>query len=212
MRFDDLNPQGRILTPLLFAVAQRYSFIEHTKLEDLPHLAEKGKGIEFLRGAFLNSMQITVAVDLIIFNDAIYADTHSSTDDADDFLVDLCGWASREFGLSTYNEFVRSRLYVSELYVQTDKSLNDLNPQLTEFLTQYNNLVSGYLDRSISFETIGIMFGQDQALASPLGTFRFERALGTPFTENRYYSAANLKTNDHIKILDELERILGHRN
>ena len=208
MRFEDMNIQGRSLIPFIFAIRERYGFIEHTKLEDIPHLAEKGMGMSFLRGSFINSAQIPVAVDMAIYSDAVSAETHSSTDDSNAFLEDVFRWATHEFGLSSHDGLVRSRIYLSELSVWTDKSLNTINPNFSAFLSLYSTKVSKYIDRPVSFQTTGIIFGHDRTVPNPYGNFRFERADPGSFSENRYYSVANLPTTEHLEILNELESLL----
>jgi hypothetical protein len=208
MRFEDMNIQGRNLLPLFFATKERYGFLEHTKIEDIPHLGEKNMGLSFLRGTFLNSAQIPIAVDATVYSDSIFGESHSSTDDADAFLDDLLRWATREFGLSYHDDLVRRRIYLSELWVRTDKALNTINPALSAFVARYSAMVSKYTSHPISFETTGITFGHNRIIANPFGPFRFERAETGSFAENRYYSAANLTTSEHLEILNDLEKLL----
>jgi hypothetical protein len=209
MRLDDLNPRGRILVSLIIEIAKRYAFLEHTKLEEVPHLAELNKGLAFLRGVFVNNAQIPVAVDLNIYSDSIFADTQSSTDDSDAFLSDLLNWTAAEFGLTPYSEILRSRLYLSELWVQTDKSLNSINPQLNALADRFSLLVSNYSGRPATFAPTGITLWNDRSVPNPFGPFKFERAENASFAENRYYSAAPLPTATHLELLEELESILA---
>ncbi len=210
MRFEDLNRHGKSIIPLISAVAQKYNFIEYTKLENLAHLQEQGMGLSFLKGTFINSAQIPVAVDLMVYNDAVFADTHSSTADSDAFLTDLLEWMTVQFDLSPYAESIRSRLYLSELWVQSSKSLNTLNPRLVGFVDKLNSVIPAYYNRRPTFETTGITIGCDRTSSNSMfGPFKFERAEISPFEENRYYSIASIPTDDHILLLDELEQILG---
>ena len=55
-------------------------------------------------------------------------------------------------------EILRSRLYVSELWVQTDKSLNTLNPKLENFAKRLTSLIVGHNHHPISFETYWYFF------------------------------------------------------
>jgi hypothetical protein len=208
MRLEDLNPRGRMLIPMIFEIAKRYAFVEIPKLEEIPHLAELNKPLAFSRGTFIDNAQIPISVELKVYSDSILADTQSSTDDSDAFINDLLNWATAEFGLLPYSEILKSHLYLSELWVQTNKSLNSINPQLEAFASRFSALVSNYSGRPISFATTGITFWNDRTKTNPFGPFRFERSETAPFEENRYYSAAPIPTATHLELLQDLESIL----
>ncbi len=113
-----------------------------------------------------------------------------------------------EIDLVPYQEVLRSKLYLSELYVQTKKSLNSLNPKLSAFAKHLTSLIVGHEHHPIAFETSGLSFWTDPGIGSPPGSFRFERVIDVPFNTNRYYSSAPLQTDAHLKMLEELENIL----
>ena len=93
--------------------------------------------------------------------------------------------------------------------VRTDKPLNSLNPKLNDFARRLTSLVEGHSHHPFAFETSGIMFGTDYTVVNPPGPFKFERVMNVQFSENRYYTAAPLQTDAHLKILEELESILS---
>ena len=131
----DLNPHGRNVFSLIAPVIEKYKFVQFpTKPEEL----DLSKGINFVGGSFQKDPQNDIAIDLTIFNDGFIADTRSSTEDSDAFLDEFFSWIAEEFGLVPYKEILRSRVYVSELWVKTEKSLNALNPKLREFCEASN--------------------------------------------------------------------------
>ncbi len=202
----DLNPRGRNLLPLISSVIEKYKFLQYpSKPEEL----DVSKGVKFVNGSFQKDSQNDIIIDLTIFGEFMVADTRSSTKDSDAFLDDFLTWLSSEFGFVSYQEVLRSRVYLSELWVQTNKSLSGLNPKLEAFSKRITSLIEGHSHHPVAFETAGIYFWTDPNIANSPGPFRLERASDVPFTENRYYSAAPLQTDIHIEMLSELENILS---
>jgi len=205
---NELNPHGHSLLPLVQSLVTRYNFqLFPTKPDEL--FGKEINELKFIGGSFQKDPQHNINIDLIIFTWGLVAETRSSTNDSDAFLTDLLNWASTEIELVPYQEVLRSRAYVSELWVQTDKSLNNLNPKLNNFAKKLTSLVEGHSHHPFAFETSGIMFGTDFTVVNPPGAFKFERLIEVPFAENRYYSAAPLQTEAHLELLEELESILS---
>jgi hypothetical protein len=201
----DLNPRGHNLLAIIPGIIEKYKFqIFPIKPDEL----DLSKGVKFLVGTFQKDHK-NIAIDLTVFNDGLVADTRSSTEDSDAFLNDYLTLLSTELDLVPYQEVLRSNAYLSELWVQTDKSLNALNPKLADFAKRLTSLVVGHSHHHIAFESTGITFWTDPIVVNPPGPFKFERAENTPFGESRYYSAAPLQTNVHLEMLTELESILS---
>jgi hypothetical protein len=204
----DLNPRGLNLLTLVAPIVTKYNFqVYPTKSEDM--FGTDIKEIKFSGGSFQIDSQHIIAVDLTIFNDGIVVDTRSSTMDSDTFLNDLLSWLYTEYNLVPYQDILRSKIYVSELWVQTDKLLNTLNAKLENFAKRITSLIEGHSHHPIAYETSGISFWTDPGVISPPNPFRFERVIDRPFAENRYYSAAPLQTEAHFELLEELESILS---
>jgi hypothetical protein len=204
----DLNPRGHNLFPLVPLIIAKYNFLlfpNPNKLEEF----DLQKGIKFANGGFQKDQQNNIEVNLTIYNDGFIADTRSSTKDSDAFLDDFLTYLAEEFNLVPYQKIIRTKSYVSELFVRTDKSLNALNPKLEKFAKRLTSLIEGHSHHPIAFETTGITFWTDPTITLPPGPFRFERIIDIPFSENRYYSAAPLQTEIHLELLEELENILS---
>jgi hypothetical protein len=208
VNLNELNPRGLSLLPLVQSLITKYNFqLFPNKPDEL--FGKEINELKFIGGSFQKDTQHTINVDLIIFNWGLVAETRSSTHDSDAFLDDLLNWASTEIELVTYKEVIRSKVYLSELWVQIDKSLNSLNHKLNNFAKRLTSLVEGHGHHSFAFETSGIVFGTDYTVVGPPGAFRFERMVDVPFIENRYYSVAPLQTDLHLEMLEELEGILS---
>ncbi|MEW6660152.1 MAG: hypothetical protein AB1424_15970 [Thermodesulfobacteriota bacterium] len=203
----DLNPRGLDLLALIPIIRDKYRFLELSPTID--KINKETKEVKFGLGN-LQKNKLSIGVDLSIYNDGLIADTRSSTNDSDAFLDEFLNWVSTEFGFMPYQEVLRTKLYISELVVQTEKSLNTLNPKLVKFAKHLNSLILGHEHQPIAFQTTGILFWTDPTAGNnPPGPFRFERLIDTPFRENRYYSAAPLQTEVHYGMLEELENILS---
>ena len=205
----DLNPRGLNLLALIPPIATKYKFQLFPVKPDELGFGKETKEIKFSGGSFQKDPQHDIGVDLTLYNDGLVVDTRSSTDDSDAFLNEFLNWISTDFDLVPYQEIIRSKLYLSELWVQTDKSLNTLNPKLENFTKRLTSLIVGHGHHPIAFEISGITFWTDPSVINPPGPFRFERTIDIPFSENRYYSAAPLQTNVHLEMLTELESILS---
>ncbi|MFZ5448524.1 MAG: hypothetical protein ACOZFS_07820 [Thermodesulfobacteriota bacterium] len=203
----ELNPRGLYDYSVVRPMIEKYKFLKvPTKIEEF----DLSRGCEFKNGSFQKNPQLEIGVDITLYNDGLVVDTRSSTADSDGFLEEFLSWLSTDFGVVPYQNVLRRKFYLSELSVQTDKPLNALNPKLQGFAERINSLISGFSDRPIAFETSGVRFWTDPTvMTNPPGHFLFERLEKVPFNENRYYSAAPLQTEDHLKMLEELEQILS---
>ncbi len=196
-----LNPRGIFLRPAIVALKERYDFAV-TPLEK-PPVTEKNGWI-FERGAFKNADGVIIAVNMTIHDDGIVIETRSSTEDGDLFLEDMLTWISKESKLPSYNTLPIKKIYTSELYVKFKKMPQILDKRLASFLKQANEAIGhekGPLDLS------GFGLSTDLAQSERPLTFRFERQVNTPFSENQYYSFIPAKTELHIKLLEKLEEV-----
>ena len=133
-------------------------------------------------------------------------DTRSSTEQSDIFLDDLFMQLTKELNIPPYAAIIREKKYLSQLWISTDKSFDVINPRPEE--------IAAYLsDHAIEggppFNFGGLSFWPDQTEKYPQPAFTIERAAGVHFSENRYFSAAPLQTEQHLELLDKLESILS---
>jgi len=89
-----------------------------------------------------------------------------------------------------------------------DRSLNFINPRLKDFGALFGSRVNWPTPIS-SVDVIGITFGADPSSKAQLPPFRLERDAQAAFDDARYFSAAPLTTEDHWKLLLQLEGALG---
>ena len=196
-----LNPRGVFLRPAIVALKERYSFAI-TPIEKPP--ATDKEGWKFERGAFKRPDDIIIAVNMTTHDDGIVVETRSSTEDGDLFLEDILTWIGKESKLPDHNTLPIKKIYTSELYVKFEKTPQILDKKLAPFLKQANEAIGngkGPLD------LFGFGLSTDLALSERPLTFRFERQVNTPVSDNQYYSFAPTKTEPHIKLLEKLEEV-----
>jgi hypothetical protein len=61
----------------------------------------------------------------------------------------------------------------------------------------------------MSFARLDIQAEKGITANGPPPKFILERRAGIPFDKERYYSSAPIKTQDHITLLEEIERSIG---
>jgi hypothetical protein len=200
----DLNPRGLNLHPIVIPMLQEtYKFI---KLPSPQEILNPKDGLKFEKGEFSIDIGLPISIDFTIFDDGFVVDCRSSTDHADAFLEDVLTKFDDTFKISNYGQVISRRVYLSELFVTTDKTLELINPKFKE-IAKY---LSSNVEEEKTFEVGGINFTPDQTRSKGNPpAFRFERALNVPFSEKRYYSIAPLPTGKHIELLDKLEVLLA---
>jgi hypothetical protein len=202
---NDFNPKGRaLISTIVPFLVDLYKF---KKIPSEKELNEPDKGIIFDNGEFINKDGDLIAIRLSLFNDGLVADTRSSTVDSDAFLDDLFTQLSAQYNLPNYHLIIKKKIYASQVFVTTEKSLEIINPTLIEISKYLSEKIVGFGE--VNFELGGIHFWPDQASPTRPSVFIFERTLNVPFSDKRYYSAAPLQTEEHLELLNILEQILS---
>jgi len=144
--------------------------------------------------------------ELAVYNDGLIVNVRANAKLAEDFLDDVYGWAASEFGLAKIEQPGEMRHFESSVVVEmatqvADKFnfLNGLYEDLTGFQEAYGVGNLPYRFGGFQAETEGAAIGGKR-------TFTFQRRLNTPFAANYWFSSAPLRTDDHLSVLEELER------
>ena len=80
----------------------------------------------------------------------------------------------------------------------------------TEFLNLITRHISKQTGKDLPIHIARLDFGFDPGEVAGLrpANFLLERRITVPYTENRFISEAPLATDDHIALLESLERLL----
>jgi hypothetical protein len=189
---------------LVDAVAQRYQF----KTVPTPDQLSAGPANFHFGKIECEGRTIIIEQLLVTYVDvratSVGATTKTSTDDAAFFLSDLVEFVRSEFRLDTsrvYPDYFHSIL---ELVFERGLSFPDFR-NLGELIT---GIVTGYGFQSSAYELSAFHLYVDQTIQNlPRALpFTLERRAGAVFSENKYFSQAPLKTEDHKRVLLEIER------
>lgn len=201
----DFNPRGlNIYHHVIPSLKELYKFKKYPLPQDI---LDESVGVKLEGGEYVTKIDDPIHINLTFYSDGIMADTQSSTKDSDDFLHEILTNFSEDFNAPPYEDVIKKRNYISQLYVNLDKSLELINQKLKEISKYLSKNVIGF--EEVSFETGGISFWANQKQSVNPVAFSLERALNYPFSENRYYSVAPLPTEKHLELLGKLESIIS---
>jgi hypothetical protein len=206
------SPIGGVYFPNVIAgFRERYGFLE---LPSRPVSDEDAsKGVMFKHGKFAAKDREIVIDSLGIYSDGIVVNTKGYVEDADQFADDVIQWATKTFGYKIMSDPPMQHAYASHVEVEFTGSL----PPIFEELAVLNKRITAALTRygktPPSYELGGFSLLCDTTKAVPPipGEFSFARRAQQSFQSNLYFSTAPLKTLDHLKVLDELAKILAKK-
>ena len=200
---DEINPRGRrLLDDFLPAFIERYDF---RKYPEKPEDYDEQKGIQFELGRW----QDAAITQLMMYRDGIMVDTISSTDNAEAMLEDAFVWGAESFKLQYRPDMLSRKVYVSDLLVRSEVTLELLNPALKGLWERLSKYISKREAQALTYEPTEIICGIDQLkIKMPPATFRIRRHADVPFSEMKYDSQAPLSTAEHIKFLEDFEAAL----
>jgi hypothetical protein len=202
---EEMRPPGGIFVPdLIRAIVERYQFVAPP-----PNLADAIKsGAKFEHGKFVHGDMTAVIKELAIYADGVIGGSFN-TDLADLILDDFFAWATTTFKLRERPGPVH-RTYTSGVFVEFEK---EIEPAIGKMATVCE-MLSGALKSSYGWDykynATRLAFAVDPMTTTQyrITNFILERKLQSPFSENRYYSVAPLRTSDHLKLLEMIEREL----
>ncbi len=190
------------------ALQERYAFLSIPTPEELLP-TDPSTGFAFKHGKLEKDGRSILIDFLQVFPTGVSVTTRTNTTDSDIVLNDVLAWAKEQFKLE-FEEFKTGVAHSSQLEIRLDSSLPELFPFLSEIGRAITNgLDEGWWEPKPSYELININFWIDKAKYPVLapGIFRLDRRENVPFEQNVYYSEAPMSTDNHIAVLQRLERI-----
>jgi hypothetical protein len=197
----DLNPQGTVFFPDLVA-----KLVEKCRFQKYPQTIEdfdEQKGVEFLAGVWdrVNVEKLT------IYNNGILLDTRVSTAISEGILAEALNWA-KQFGLTYRPDMIKRWGYLSSLTFYSDVPLLGPEAAITTLTRRVSEkLAQRVTDANLNYKPIRLDFDFDRSQINfPLAAFTIQRRGVAPFSENKYFSEAPLRSEDHLALLEEFER------
>ncbi len=200
--FDRTRPRGQLYLPHATSqISERYGFFgAPRKIEDF-----EARRLEFRHGIFDGSA--IEALDL--YDDGIVVSSRSDTDLIEQFLDDFINWMEGHLNLSIIKTHTVERIFESILIVESDvdvfrplEAYEGVARLIEKALQASSNLGVPYHKFSLALSA-----DQTQNPALKPVPFRFERRLGVEFSRNQFYTAAPVRTKQHLEILEALEQV-----
>lgn len=187
------------------AIRDRYKFLQSpVKIEEF----NLKSGVEFIHGIFKEDQVIG---KFKIYNNGIYCEAMLPTEIISEFVDDVFDWARNDFGMTIKDADAPSQIFVSNVEVECHTSLAQALGKFSSINDKITALLASYGQEVPTFEATHVTFHCDTLKIEGVRPtmFSFERRAEQPFDAEMYYSSAPLKSKDHLKILDVLEKILS---
>jgi hypothetical protein len=206
---NDLNPRGRAIErDVLSELARRYSFARIPDIREVVEARKKNQPIVLESGTFLAQSGDAISIELSVYNDGLIVDSRCSTRECERFLEEVFSWLHVECGLVDFRTIAIKKLYVSELHLSSENSLNIINPAMDRFAEILAGKIASPI-KNVKYEVGALGFWIDPAQNPRHVHFRLERQEDARFEEKRYYSIAPLQTDEHLDALAVLENLLS---
>jgi len=188
--------------PLIDGIREKYGFVQVP--QTVAELDFKN-GVSFLRGYFKGK----IIDKLQIYENGLLCEAAEDNSLTDDFISDLFAWVQEHHNLPVKETEVRA--YLSQMVVisnvdvaRTFSGINAIGPLFAKAIKSYGQTVQGY-------RLSGLRMHYD-AMETPVPRspeFSFERRAGEKYSTNEFFTSAPLRTSDHLKVLEALEKAFG---
>lgn len=200
---DEVRPLRGLYLPELFQqVSERYELAQRPTLEE----AAKS-GARFSPGRFVSDKEIIIR-ELAIFDDG-FSVTTSDTSDSELVLNDLFQWLRQAFEFRdplTKNV----RVFQSDLVVDFDndplEAFKRFSPVLALVQEEMESIRGSKMP--LLFNRLGFACDAEK-FPGATTEFGFERRQGAPWTSNRYFCRAHIRSAAHIRALELLDSLLA---
>jgi hypothetical protein len=205
--------EGVHLPDVINDIAVLYKFTSWPDLQRVSPKEIEQEGIQFRMGKFvLATGQEALIKDFTVHDWGLVVSAHN-TGVAEEFIGDVIRVLAEGYNFRADPIARAKTLALSELLVEFadvfDKALRNFevisHSLEKEFLNHYD------VEKKFKVNGLGLDF---QRLFVPppisnLSQFVVERRINTSFDENKYYCKAPFRTGDHIRLLDEIEKLFS---
>jgi hypothetical protein len=142
-------------------------------------------------------------IDVTVYLNGWMVDSRASTEVCDRFLFQVSEWMHQDFRFAELSRCITQTMHDSALLVESDSLDLDKSLDRVDAFSQSIKDLTGNKEHSMW----SIDWRTEGADGAPL--FAFERRLGVPFSERKYFSRTALPTPKHIELLQAFESIFG---
>jgi hypothetical protein len=203
------RPAGGFYAPSLVAgIVKRYGFAKYPEsIGDL--LVDANKAVEFQNGRILIGDTECVIDKLSIHSDGVVVASRAPVESTEHFCNDLLGWAEDSLNVTFIDNEPSRVAYTSQLEVEMTPLFLEKFAFLNTLGSAISGALAGYALLSYDFKCSGFSLHFDQ-IGKPIpppGVFQIERRGGQPFEKNVFFSQAPLKTKEHARLLEMIEKL-----
>lgn len=186
--------------PLIRAMQDRYGFVEvPTKVSDLDFAA----GVKFLQGYFKG----TIITRFQVYDNGLLCEAAADNSLCERFVDEVLDSIPDEFGIPLIRR--PRKAFQSTVEVTLTKDVSVRFNSFTKAGAMIGSALESYGQPNAPFHFSGIEMhlpDNQNELGHP--EFQLAKRKGHAYEENVYFSKAPLRTEDHLAILTELERII----
>jgi len=197
-------PSGYYLPDAIKIITERYAFVTLPTIQDALR-----EGAKFGQGRFLSEDRVIEIKSLGVFADGVLVTTYN-TDDAVIILEDIMSLAIEHFGFRAPLT-LRPRQFASSVIVEFENSLDNALRSFEKLKSAFSAALRDDHGWSVEVEAARAVIACDPTKLPSQRTAEFiiERRAGVPYSQNRYFSAAPLRTEIHLELLRGFERQLA---
>jgi hypothetical protein len=208
---EEMRPlRGLVLADSVGLLTDRYQFAYPP---DLSRWENVQNNPLLFRSGKLEKNGCTLAIgELGVYSDGISVNA-SSTEVAEEVLTDLLDWSKSALGMRELQRPAR-KTYHSTVVVEFDHDVGALffrYARICSFLS--DSLKATYnTDNQIMLNRLA--FSQDPTKTPPsslAGEFVIERRVNYPYEVNRFFCSAPLPTDEHVRLLQQIETVMLER-
>jgi hypothetical protein len=200
---EELRPPGGVYLPdFIQSITARYGFISGPTNP----LEAASSGAKFQHGRFIVDDTPAVIKELAVYNDGIIVDAFN-TRVADLMLDDFFSWTTEIFKLRE-RRTQNPRTYTSVVVVEFERAAERALGKFTQVSELLSKSLSSAYGWNYEYNLQRIAFAVDPKTIPPLRNTQFfmERRLQAPYAENRWFSGAPMQTEEHLRLLEAIER------
>ncbi|MDA9463051.1 hypothetical protein [Bradyrhizobium sp. CCBAU 53415] len=186
--------------PLIRGLQDMYGFVQvPTTVAELDFT----KGVTFLQGYYKGA----VISKFQIYENGMLCEALADNSTCDEFMGEVLKWATTEHNIPVKENGVKA--FLSQLEIASNANLEKHLQKIDSVAALIGQSLQSYGQPVALYQISGIKLHYDSA-ALPVPRppeFVFERRAGQPYSANEYFSSAPLRTADHMRVLDQLEKI-----
>jgi len=187
------------------ALVERYKFWEHPTKASEFELDDGGQGATFQHGAF-DGFPVQ---RLRLYRRGVAAESPGvPSADVCRFIDDLLAFGAKEFGLRYADSSDVKHVFNSSLEIQMSDAFGRKFDVLNRVASEIDAMLVRDGIQAPGFSLGGLILQPDTSAVAPItpGKFIVERRVNYALRDNVYFSQAPLRTDDHLAILESLDR------